>query len=60
LAQLNEVNERTYRASADAMDAWLREDLTDNTEQESRRGLAMFTQLAQQSVEHRLPMKLDY
>ena len=42
------------------MESWLREDLDGSFDQEARRALAIYTELATMAVEHKLPMKLDY
>jgi hypothetical protein len=62
LEQLRRLNDESYKADAETLERWQHdgacsEDLFDQT---ARFGLAMFLRLAQLSVEHRLPMKLDY
>lgn len=62
LKQLRELNAATYKASEAQLQQWKHDgpSAQDNFEQESRFGLAIFLHHAQLSVEHRLPMKLDY
>jgi hypothetical protein len=58
LDELRRLNEETYRISSDRKfeDA----DEGNRFDKSARLGLEMFLRLAQLSVEHQLPMKLDY
>jgi hypothetical protein len=63
LDELRRLNEETYRGSSDDLSKWKKFEGVDkeNTFDKSALcGLAMFLELAQLSVDHKLPMKLDY
>ncbi len=62
LDQLQRLNDETYRASSDDLNRWEFEGVEKDSsfERSARFGLAMFLHLAQLSVEHKLPMKLDF
>ena len=62
LDQLRRLNDETYQGSSDDLARWKYEafEKTDTFEKSARFGLAMFLHLAQLSVEHQLPMKLDF
>ena len=61
-AQLHELNQRTWRANATTIADWRHTgaDFGAPFEVSARFGFAVFAQLAEAAVEHRLPMKLDY
>ncbi|MEP6754412.1 MAG: hypothetical protein ABJA67_02840 [Chthonomonadales bacterium] len=60
--QLCLLNDETYKGSTDNLARWMKEGFseTDSFETCARFGLSMFLHLAQLSVKHRLPMKLDF
>jgi hypothetical protein len=62
LEQLKRLNDECYRAEAETLAKWKYDGAgpQDTFEQAARFGLAMFLYHAKLSVEHRLPMKLDY
>jgi hypothetical protein len=62
LVQLRRLNEETYRASSDDLSRWKFEGVEKDSsfDRSARFGLAMFLHLTQLSVEHKLPMKLDF
>jgi hypothetical protein len=62
LRELNLLNERTWRADATALKQWRFDGPgpRDSLEPNARFGLALFLDLCEKSVAHRLPMKLDY
>jgi hypothetical protein len=62
LDELRRLNEETYRVSSDGLLEGKFEgaDKADEFNKSARFGLEMFLRLAQLSVEHQLPMKLDY
>jgi hypothetical protein len=62
LEQLRRLNNESYKADAETLGRWKyeREGSQGAFDQAARFGLAMFLHHAQLSVEHRLPMKLDY
>ncbi len=65
LAELQELNKRTYKAGPDELKAWGigegPDDIADwPLELMAKYGLALFLEYAQKSVETRLPMLLDY
>ena len=62
LQQLRQLNNESFRADAETLARWKFDGAgsQDTFEHTARFGLAMFLRHAQLSVEHRLPMKLDY
>ena len=60
--QLEELNSATWKADGEIVAAWGRDALADNAplEQNARCAFAVLLDLAERSVELRLPMKLDY
>ena len=62
LEQLRRLNNESYRADAETLAKWKYDGAgsQDTFDQSAHFGLAMFLHHAQLSVEHRLPMKLDY
>jgi hypothetical protein len=62
LGDLRRLNEETFRATPEKLARWREEGVEagDRYEKSARFGLAMFLALAELSVKHRLPMKLDY
>jgi hypothetical protein len=60
--QLEDLNAATWKADAGIVAAWGRDAPADNAplEQSARYGHAVLLDLAERSVELRLPMKLDY
>ena len=60
--QLEELNAATWKAGANVVAAWRRDALADNAplEQNARYAFSVLLDLAERSVELRLPMKLDY
>lgn len=62
LRQLEDLNGATWKADADIVTGWGREPLADDApiELNARYAFAVMLDLAQRSVDHRLPMKLDY
>ncbi len=60
--QLEELNAATWKADANVVATWGRDALADNAplEQNARYAFAVLLDLAERSVELRLPMKLDY
>ena len=60
--QLEELNAVTWKAGAEIIAAWGRDAPADNAalEQSARYAYAVLLDLAERSVELRLPMKLDY
>jgi len=60
--QLEELNAATWKADAEIVAAWGRDALADNAplEQNARYAYAVLLDLAERSVELRLPMKLDH
>jgi hypothetical protein len=62
LEQLRLLNDESYKANAETLARWKFDGAgsQDAFDQTARYGLAMFLHHAQHSVEHRLPMKLDY
>jgi hypothetical protein len=62
LEQLRQLNNETYRAAPELLARWKFDGAgsQDTFDRTAQFGLAMFLHHAQLSVEHRLPMKLDY
>jgi hypothetical protein len=62
LQQLRDLNGRTLRGSPEELAVWHRENAEHGApfDATARFGLALLLHLAEQSVTHRLPMKLDY
>jgi hypothetical protein len=62
LAQLRELNERTWRADRDTVTAWRRAgaEVGAPLETSAQLAYAVFHDLALQATVHQLPMKLDY
>jgi hypothetical protein len=63
LQELEVLNSRTLQASDTTLAAWAKEGPPENDlslERMARFGLALFMQAARYSVEHRVPLKLDY
>jgi len=62
LEQLTSLNANAVKASLEQLTQWRRENFEpgDTFEKASRFGLAMFIELAEKSVLHGLPMKMDY
>jgi hypothetical protein len=62
LEQLRALNGNTVSAGREQLTEWRRENFEpgDSFQKASRFGLAMFMELAEKSVLHRLPMKMDY
>ena len=62
LPQLGELNNRTWQASRNQLSEWRRDGSEHGAPLESgaRFAFAVFRDLAEQSVEHRLPMRLDW
>jgi hypothetical protein len=62
LAELRDLNARTFRGSAADLERWLQDGAEPQGpfDDSARFGLALFLDLAEKSVTHRLPMKLDY
>jgi len=62
LEQLRRLSAETYRADAETLAKWMFDGAgsQDTFDKTAHFGLAMFLHHAQLSVEHRLPMKLDY
>ena len=60
--QLEELNAATWKADAEIVAAWGRDALADNAplEQNARYAFAVLLDLAERSVELKLPMKLDH
>jgi hypothetical protein len=60
--QLRELNARSWNTDEGTMGEWLREDVEHLTplDIDARSAFAMFMELCKASIEHRLPMKLDY
>jgi len=62
LEQLRVLNESAVKASREQLAQWRRDTFEpgDSFEKASRFGLTMFLELAEKSVLHPLPMKMDY
>ena len=62
LAELSELNSRTYKGSGDDLARWRHEGAAPDSpfDDAARFGLSVFLELAERSVSERLPMKLDY
>ncbi len=66
LAQIQELNARTYRGTANDLGEWRNDDRvgeddpTHPFEPNAKFGMAIFLDLARKAVEHRLPIVLDY
>ena len=62
LRELRLLNERTWRAEAATLEQWRQDGPSPRgpLEPNARFGLSVFLCLCEQSVAHRLPMKLDY
>jgi hypothetical protein len=63
LEELTELNERTWRADEETIGDWRKacpDSQTAPLETKARYGYSILRYLARQSVEHNLPMKLDY
>lgn len=62
LEQLHALNAETFRASAADLARWRTEgiDEAESLESSARFGLAVMLRLAEYSVTHRVPMRLDY
>jgi hypothetical protein len=62
LSELEQLNERTWRADDRAIKEWRAgsAEYRAPLEEGARFAFAVFYELAQESVRHRLPMKLDY
>lgn len=62
VSQLRELNERTYRGTADELSRWRHKgaEADGPFDDSARFGLAVFLELAEKSVSDRLPMRLDY
>jgi hypothetical protein len=60
LDQLRELNQSTLRGTPEDLEAWRQAGPAQPLTQMARFGLAVFTELAGQSVRARLPMVLDY
>lgn len=63
LAQMRDLNTRTYGGAKDDLIRWRREmpaGPDERFEPKARTGLAIMLQLSEASVEKRLPMLLDY
>jgi hypothetical protein len=62
LRELEELNARTWRADDDAVAQWRSEgaDYGAQLETSAQLGFSVFYELARLSVQHKLPMKLDY
>lgn len=62
LEQLQRLNESTWKASDEAITDWRREGAAFGApfENSAQFGFAVFYELTQLAVQHRLPMKLDY
>lgn len=64
LQELNALNARSLRATTRDIERWRAEGPTETPgnpfDQAMRFGYAVFVKLAEESVEHRLPMLLDY
>lgn len=62
LAHLRELNRRTYGGTDEEVASWRQEwsPEDDAFDQTARCGLSIFTELAEKSVTHRLPLKVDY
>jgi hypothetical protein len=60
--QLDELNAATWKAPAQSVADWRREQLGENAPLElcARYAFAILLDLSSHAVEHRLPMKLDY
>jgi hypothetical protein len=60
--QLRRLNDESYKADTETLARWKFDGAgsQDTFDQTARFGLAVFLHHAQLSVEHRLPMKLDY
>jgi hypothetical protein len=60
--ELCRLNESTWGASDETITEWRQEgaELGAPFEKSARFGFAVFYELAQLAVQHRLPMKLDY
>jgi hypothetical protein len=60
--QLDELNAATWKADANTVAEWSREPPVDDAPLElcARYAFAVLLGLAQQAVDHKLPMKLDY
>jgi hypothetical protein len=60
--QLEDLNAATWKADDEIVAAWGRDALADNAplEQNARYAYAVLLDLAERSVELRLPMKLDH
>jgi hypothetical protein len=60
--QLYALNGKTFQGSAEDLAAWRRDapEQGGPFDASARYGLALFTEMAEKSVTHRLPMKLDY
>jgi hypothetical protein len=62
LAELRELNSRTWRAEDQLISQWRSDgaEFGAPLEESARFGFAVFYELAARSVAARLPMKLDY
>jgi hypothetical protein len=62
LAELEELNRRTWDATDDTISQWRAAGADDDAslEMSGRFGFSVFYELAKESVRRRLPMKLDY
>ncbi len=62
LRNLKRLNERTWRADASTLEQWRQEgpERNGSLERNAQFALSVFLALCEQSVAHRLPMKLDY
>jgi hypothetical protein len=62
LAQLDDLNERTWNADKDLLEVWGREcpEYGSDLESGARFAFALMHRLAAQAAEHRLPMRLDW
>jgi len=62
LRELSELNERTWRAAEEQVGKWPYDgsDYEGPLEQSAQFAFSIFHELARRSVNHRLPMKLDY
>lgn len=62
LAELEELNRRTWNAGEDQIAEWRAQGAEYNGpfEKSAQMGFAVFYELSRLSVQHRLPMKLDY
>lgn len=62
LRQLISLNDETFRGTENDLAKWIYDGATegDQFQKSAQFGIAMFARHAKLSVEHRLPMKLDY